>query len=72
MKEKLSTLLRAIANKLDNETITTQTESNNLISKPDGKAEMLVFYSEEEEKRQIEIEAQGIGGLINKLNSLFK
>ena len=72
MKEKLSTLLRAIANKLDNETITAQTESNNLISKPDGKAEMLVFYSEEEEKRQIEIESQGISGLINKLNNLFK
>jgi len=32
---------------------------------------MIVFYSDDEEKRQAEIDNMGIKGLLNKINNIF-
>jgi len=80
MKEKLSIMLRRIADKLENNPESQNYQSqlnndligqNNHVEKPDGEAQMIVFYSEDEEKKQNEIENFGIKGLINKVNRLL-
>jgi len=65
-------MLRSLADKLDKtESNQENSQKDSHIEKPNGKAQMIVFYSEDEEKKQNEIERTGIKGLINKVNRIL-